>query len=587
MLHLKMNILQIPFLIFFMKEPNIEKFLAIKTKQDLAACLGVEYKVLAYNLYKLRDEDKYIEFEIKKRKSGTRLIIAPNSGIKFIQENLSNFLLNIYPTKKCVNGYVKDKGIRNNALIHIRRKYIINIDLKDFFPSINFGRVRGIFKSYPFNFDDTISTALAQICCYKGFLPQGAPTSPIISNFICRKLDNKLMDLSQKGRFVYSRYADDITFSTNIIPIPKEIGTIENNVLVLSDELSNIINNNGFRINSSKTRFASKFNRQEVTGLIVNKFPNVKRNYIRHVRAMLHAWEKYGINSAAKEHFEKYNYKYKKTTQIELSYLNEIVGKIGYIGMIRGKDDFIYKKLYQRIKQLCPNVKLSIIQKASDLSENPIIYGEGKTDWKHLKSALDYYHSKGEYIDLQLSFENYKDGLEMNNTELMKICEGLSKTNFHQTKIICLFDRDDKSINKKACENGNLYKHWGHNVYSALLPIPNHRKFDEICIEHYYNDDEITIADKKGRRLFLSTEFDKNTGHHLTEKLFFYKKNYLKPIYPRIIENSVVNPETGDSKAMSKNKFADYIINKDGLFENIKFEHFRHIFDMLNEIIKN
>ena len=174
----------------------------------------------------------------------------------------------------------------------------------------------------------------------------------------------------------------------------------------------------------------------------------------------------------------------------------------------------------------------------------------------------------------------------MNNTELMKICEGLSKTNFHKTKIICLFDRDDKGINKKACENGTMFKHWGNNVYSVLLPIPNHRSFDEICMEHYYNDDEIKIIDKKGRRLFLSTEFDKNTGKHFVENLIFYKKNYLKPIYPRIIENSVVNPETGDSKAMSKNSFADYIVNKDPLFADIKFEHFRQIFDLLYDIIK-
>ena len=336
MLHLKMNILQIPFFLKIMEETLIDKFLAVKTKRELATCLGVEFKVLAYNLYKLTDEDKYIEFEIKKRKSGKRLIFAPNSGIKYIQENLSKILLEIYPAKNCVHGYVKGKGIKSNALFHVKRKNIINLDLKDFFPSINFGRVRGIFKSHPFNFDDTISTALAQICCYKGALPQGAPTSPIISNFICRRLDNRLIDLSKKGKFIYTRYADDITLSTNIFPIPKEIGDITNNVLSLSAELVNTINSNDFQINSNKTRFANKFNRQEVTGLIVNKFPNVKRNYVRHVRAMLHAWEKFGIYDAAKEHFEKYNYKHKKTNQIELSYLNELVGKIGYIGAYSG-----------------------------------------------------------------------------------------------------------------------------------------------------------------------------------------------------------------------------------------------------------
>lgn len=343
-----------------MEEDILEVFLSVKTRQDLAKCLGVEYEELAHILYKLKDENKYREFEIKKRRDGTRLIIAPNPNVKSIQKTLAKILLALYQDKDCVNGYVKGKSIKSNALQHIHRNIIINLDLKDFFPSIHFGRVRGVFKSYPFNFNDIISTTLAQICCYKGYLPQGAPTSPIISNFVCRRLDNRLMSLSEKGRFIYSRYADDLTFSTNIYPIPIEIGTIENNTLVLSDILVNTINDNDFRINSSKTRFASRNNRQEVTGLTVNEFPNVKRNYIRHIRAMLHAWEKYGLNKAATEHFEKYNYKNKTTTNIELSYLNELVGKIGYVGMIRGKNNPIYNNLYERVKRLKQDFKASV-----------------------------------------------------------------------------------------------------------------------------------------------------------------------------------------------------------------------------------
>lgn len=339
---------------------------------------------------------------------------------------------------------MKGKNIKSNALNHVRKGTVINIDLKDFFPSINFGRVRGLFKSYPFNFDDTISTTLAQICCYKNILPQGAPTSPIISNFICRKLDNKILDLSRKGRFEYTRYADDITFSTNKFPIPKEIGDVFENKLFISEDLSKVINDNGFQINSEKTRFAYKQNRQEVTGLIVNKFPNVKRNYIRHVRAMLHAWEKFGIYEAAREHFEKFNCKNKKSTYVELSYQYELIGKIGYIGLIRGKDNMIYRSLYHRIKNLNPDVKLSIIKKASDQSNLPIIFGEGKTDLKHLQAALESFQAKGEYVDLDIAFSNYKNRLEINNIELMKICEGLSKTEFPKNKIICIFDRDDR-----------------------------------------------------------------------------------------------------------------------------------------------
>lgn len=563
-----------------------DSFLAVETKRQLAEVLDVKYKDLIYNLYKLPDDKKYIEFKIKKRGKGERLIIAPNSGIKYLQRSLSNILLEIYPEKNCVHGYVKGKGIRTNALIHVRKKNIINIDLQEFFPSINFGRVRGIFKSYPFNFNDEVSTTLAQICCYKGILPQGAPTSPIISNFICRKLDNMLLRFANQGKFNFTRYADDITFSTNIIPIPKEIGLIKDHKLVLSEELTGIINKNDFRINEEKTRFSHKSNRQEVTGLIVNEFPNVKRNYIRHVRAMLHAWEKFGIENAAKEHFEKYNYKHKRDIHIEISFVYELVGKIGYIGMIKGKDDPVYRKMFYRIKKLYPDVKLSIIQSAGEMSNYPTVFGEGKTDWKHLTSALKHFQTNGEFVDLEITFKNYEDNMRINNTDLIKICESLSKTKFHKSKIICLFDRDAKEINKKVCENGKNFKNWGNNIFSALLPVPKHRAFDEICIEHYYNDSDLKILDKKGRRLFLSNEFDVNTGKHLTEELMFVHKNYLKSNYPRIIENHVFDNNTSDSKALSKNLFAEYIMNKDPLFANVNFENFREIFELLQEVVR-
>ena len=256
---------------------TIEKnFLSITTKQELASFLGVKYPILAYNLYKLSDDKKYVTFEIKKKGKGVRKIIAPDSGIKHIQSLLLKVLMEYYPVKSCVHGYVENKSIKTNAQLHIKKKIIVNLDLKNFFPSINFGRVKGIFKSYPFNFNDEVSTTIAQICCYKGILPQGAPTSPIVSNFICRKLDNELITLSKKGRFHYTRYADDLTFSTNILPLPDVIGSILDNKLIISKELLEIIKTNGFTVNKKKIRYSKRENRQEVTGLIVNEFINVR-----------------------------------------------------------------------------------------------------------------------------------------------------------------------------------------------------------------------------------------------------------------------------------------------------------------------
>src|SRR5699024_2066569 len=138
--------------------------------------------------------------------------------------------------------------------IHVRSRFILNIDLKDFFPSINFGRVRGVFLAKPYNCTKEVATVLAQICCYNNQLPQGSPASPIVSNMICARLDSHLYKLAKKNHCYYSRYADDITISTNKRDFPKEIArlvrTEKKNICNLGNSLLNTINNNGFEINN-------------------------------------------------------------------------------------------------------------------------------------------------------------------------------------------------------------------------------------------------------------------------------------------------------------------------------------------------
>ena len=170
--------------------------------------------------------------------------------------------------------------------MHRNKKYILNIDLKDFFDSFNFGRVRGFFiKDRDFAVSPEIATVIAQIACYQGKLPQGAPSSPIITNLITRILDYRIVKIAKKYRFTYSRYADDMTFSTN-----RELNS---NKLRASKELDNflteleeVIISSGFEINPKKTRLSNNMQRQEVTGLVVNKKINVKREYVKNTRAM-------------------------------------------------------------------------------------------------------------------------------------------------------------------------------------------------------------------------------------------------------------------------------------------------------------
>ena len=322
-------------MLFMEENKKYEDFLQLTTRSDVATYLGGSLKNLSYNFYVLPKEKQYTKFLITKKGGGERQICAPASSIKLYQRELATILSSYYNTKPTVHGYALNKSIKTNAKVHCRRRWIVNIDLKDFFPSMHFGRVRGLFLSNPFEFNDQVATTLAQICCFEGVLPQGAPTSPIISNFICRRLDNELLAFAKRHKLFYSRYADDITFSTNLAAIPAELGTIgEDNNLTLSKEVRDIIEHNQFVINEAKIRFAGRNNRQEVTGLIVNEKINIKRTYIRRIRAMLHAWEKYGITEAAREYFEKYAPIKRMLDYPDVAFKRILVGRIAFVRQI-------------------------------------------------------------------------------------------------------------------------------------------------------------------------------------------------------------------------------------------------------------
>jgi RNA-directed DNA polymerase len=239
--------------------------------------------------------------------------------------------------------------------VHTRKRFVLNIDLKDFFPHITFKRVRGIFKNPPYNLNDEVATCLAQICCHEGKLPQGAPTSPIVSNMVCAKLDSKLRKLANDHKCHYSRYADDITFSTNMKVFPKELSMCTEKGWKLSTLLEDTIGALGFRINQDKIRMQTKNYRQEVTGLIVNNSkPNVNRKYVREIRGMLHAWEKYSYSAAMSQYITDFSgTKNPIFPPAPTKFLNVVSGKINFLAFVRGKDDPLYKKLRSQFDFLC------------------------------------------------------------------------------------------------------------------------------------------------------------------------------------------------------------------------------------------
>lgn len=573
-----------------MEDNNIiTSFESIQTKRDVAEILGSSLKNLAYNLCVLPSEKQYKIFKIPKKRGGHREICAPISKIKYYQKQLANILIQYQEFRPCVHGYVKSKSIKTNAIIHQNKRIVISIDLKDFFGSINFGRVRGLFLKQPFNFNNTVATTIAQICCYGNSLPQGSPASPIISNYICRKLDSELISFAKKHRMNYSRYADDITFSTNIKHLPLEVGEIKNGQLILSKGIKKIIEDNGFFINDNKVRYALQNNRQDVTGLIVNRRVNVPRKYIKRIRAMLHAWETYGIENATKEHFEKFNYKNRHPDYPEIAFKNEIVGMINYVCFIKGKNNRVYNTLYNRIKRLDSNIKLSIPETTQIPKDANIIYCEGKTDSMHLMAAYEYYNSIGEFTDLNLYFYKWREDLDINNSRLFDICQNRPLIKPWSNLEIFLFDRDTNQYDtRKLCDPDKQYKDWTSNVYSTLLPVPSHRDFNEVCIEHFYSDADLKKEDEKKYRLYTTDEFDALTGNHKVNDSIYFSdnRNKLKYKYPKIIDSNIRTIDGGANVALSKKAFANHIFSKDGNFKDVSFEYFRPIFELFREIIE-
>ncbi|MCK9619122.1 MAG: reverse transcriptase domain-containing protein [Methylobacter sp.] len=330
-----------------------ENFLKIKDHDELAAFFGLSYSNLAAILYKTSESYKYQVFLISKKSGGHRIIKSPRRKLKDIQNKLSDVLYEIYPGKPSAHGFVKKKSILTNSKKHLNKSYVFNIDLSDYFGSIHFGRVRNLFKAYPFNFNHSVSTILAQICCFANCLPQGAPTSPIISNMVAWKLDGKLQHLAKITNSTYTRYADDITFSFTCSSrrLPEEIVILRDGVASPGHALSRAIEENGFEINYEKVRLAGEFQRMEVTGITVNEFPNVSRKYIKQISSILHAWRKYGYEAAEKD----FNHKYDKchiasNRPKSLKYV--IKGKLSFLRSIRGGRDQIFIKYAKQYNAL-------------------------------------------------------------------------------------------------------------------------------------------------------------------------------------------------------------------------------------------
>lgn len=275
---------------------SLEKLQKAQSLTDLAKLFGFTPKGVSYVLYKMDPAKKYRSFDIPKKSGGVRTINAPEPQLALLQSRLAELLYACVRERKQENarfwfashGFHQGRTIVSNAEVHRRRRFVFNLDLADYFGSINFGRVRGFFiHDAMFSLEPKVATIIAQIACHNNALPQGSPCSPVISNLIGNILDSRLLALARDARCTYTRYADDLTFSTNETLFPTEIAVnIHGADWEVGTKLKKTIEKTGFFINPAKTRMSLRQSRQTVTGLVVNAKANINQDYYRAARAM-------------------------------------------------------------------------------------------------------------------------------------------------------------------------------------------------------------------------------------------------------------------------------------------------------------
>jgi RNA-directed DNA polymerase len=353
---------------------------ALALAQAMKITLG-RLRFLAFNR-KISTVSHYKRFYLAKKSGGKRLISAPMPILKNAQYWILEHILYKISPSDSAHGFVPTRSIVTNAQHHVGQDVVINIDLKDFFPTLDYKRVKGLFQS--FGYSQQIATILALICTEPEVeqiaidgkiyfaatterrLPQGAPSSPAITNLICYGLDNRFVGIAQKFGFQYSRYADDLTFSAK--------GNGKKIVGQLLWSVKQVIEDEGFTIHPDKLSVMRKGSQQKVTGIVVNDKMGIDRNEIRKFRALIHQIGQTGIAGKT----------FRKGVDLE----NSMRGYAEFISMVKPEQG---KQLKVQLDQIF-GVKMKAIKKEivapmirEIVEENPIIPdakpNEGGKDW--------------------------------------------------------------------------------------------------------------------------------------------------------------------------------------------------------------
>lgn len=511
-----------------------------RNTRELARTLGVRYNQLnrilyAYDETGLRGTDKYYKsFDLNKKNGGVRHINAPTGELLRIQKKISKILQASIKTNNISHGFNIGKSIYSNAYVHHNKRYVLNLDLEDFFDSVHFGRVRGFFiKNNNFKCNENIATILAQLTCYNGKLPQGAPSSPVLTNLICNIMDYHILKISKKYKLNYTRYADDMTFSTN----DKNFLELYNQFMA---DITVEVNKSGFKINDKKTRLQYKDSRQEVTGLIVNKDLSVPNEYYKTTRAMAHSLYKNGY----------YLLNGQEGT------MNQLDGRLTFINnKYLANSDKKMREFTKRQNEL----QRFLFYRYFYMNDMPLICTEGKTDILYIKAALlNYAEEYSELIDdigflfhffkrtkrMKKYFEIQEDGADTWKNFYKKFCSESKDSkkyysSFNQFQkyskypVILLFDNEQdskhplgkflKDLNLDILKNELNNKDYARlnpqqNLY--ILTVPKLKGDSNVEIEDLF-DEQLLNIELNGKKFSRSGKDDNSFGKEIFSKYVY------------------------------------------------------------------
>ena len=322
---------------------------------DLASLWKVDAAQLNYYAHHIDKREAYRTFGIPRRNGQVRLINAPVRTLECFQRLLHESLTRVYEPASCVHGFLNNRSIITNAKHHLHSRYVLNIDLQDFFPSITRKRIFGRLIAGPYSFHIKVANLIAALSTnFYDQLPQGSPSSPVIANIIAAGLDTEITKICGSLGCRYTRYADDITISKVRGELPPDIARYPNarstDQVVIGDTLANVIHKHGFKINHSKSRLQSYWTRQMCTGLVVNGDQiSPPRVYIRRLRSLIDHWQKKGWQDAAQVLHIKENRRFLTDRQ---KLMDHVMGRIAYLKMVRGIEDPLAQQFGQIIASI-------------------------------------------------------------------------------------------------------------------------------------------------------------------------------------------------------------------------------------------